>query len=88
MGKNWNDPAHKIKPEIEDVQPKHVKKKGNKKKRFAIEYRYPHMSDWIVWKRYETCEQRDEALQRKLEHPCAVWLNSPANGPRYRKKDD
>lgn len=85
--KDWNEPTNKPEPEFEDVPPKHVKKKG-KKKPFAIEYRYPRMRDWAVWKRYETRIQRDNALKRKIEHPCAVWLNSPESGPRYRAKDD
>lgn len=70
MGKDWDKPVEKF--PLEDSSPKHVKKRGGKRKKYIIECRnvrgfLPRMRDWHIWKRYETRRQRDTALEKVVE---------------------
>lgn len=58
-------------PKIDEREPRHVRKKG--KKPFMIECRcldgsvmarmFPHLKEWHVYRRYETAEGRDKAIE-------------------------
>lgn len=81
MGRDWNEPRDKG-PQIDEPTPKH--KRSRKHKPYAIERRYvkgflfKRWRDWFTYKKYETEQDRDKALE-VLQRKDSIW--------QYRKKE-
>ena len=67
--------------------PKHHKKSKKRAKRFGIEVKWNHSSEWMTHAWYFTVGQRDQAFNKLVYHR-SEYFTGPRRivlGPTYRK---